>query len=168
MFDKDFEFRGKHATYTKFLCNEARVFRRYIDVYMLSSVIGFLYGSPKDRDASTSDNASILAGVFANERPNCEFLYRLIMLLDDTSALSNGEKIERAFRIDDASPDALKLNMELFHRYVYGGVEVLYEKFEDCITRDDYIDKIHEIVKQFEKETSGGSYDNSIAALIAR
>jgi len=167
MFDKDFDLRGKHATYTKFLCNEAKVFKRYIDVYMVSVVIGFLYGSPKSRDAA-HDSANILAGVFANERAKCEFLYRLVMLLDETSEITVEARIDRAFRIDDSSVDDMKNNMDLFHSYVYGGIEVLYEKFLDCTTKDDYIDKIHDMVRIFEHEINGDSYEESISELIIR
>lgn len=168
MFDRDFEFRGKHATYTKFLCNDAKIFRRYLDVYMAGAMVGFLHSNSVSRDTSTTDEASILASVFATERLNCEFLYRLIMLLEEKSGLGKEERVDRAFRIDDSSPEALKNNLELFHSYVYGGVEVLYEKFADCTTKDDYMEKINDMVGSFDRDTNGSTYDELISVVLIK
>ena len=42
MFEGDYTIYGKHATYIKYL-KEAKVFSRYIDVYMAGAVLGALY-----------------------------------------------------------------------------------------------------------------------------
>ncbi|KIL37315.1 hypothetical protein SD71_01060 [Cohnella kolymensis] len=137
MFERDYDLKGKHASYVKYLVNNAKVFKRYIDVYMVGSVMGILHGRKATKDSSVSDEASIFAGAFNTERLKCEFLYRLIMLLDETPGLTEEQRVDRAFRVDDSMPDALKENMDLFHSYVFGGIEVLYEKYEDCTTTDD-------------------------------
>lgn len=167
MFEKDYELRGKHATHTKFLCNNAKVFKRYIDVYMVGAVIGFLHNKKVPRDTSTSDDASILAGAFSTERLKCEFIYRLIMLLEEGNNSTEQQRIDRAFRIDDSTPEALKDNMDLFHSYVYGGIEVLIEKFSDCTTKDDYVDRIYKFVTSFDKDVTGASYEDLITTLLA-
>ena len=56
MFENDYTINGKHATYLKFLAKKnarddqspdnptaARLFERYIDVYMNAAVFGLLY-----------------------------------------------------------------------------------------------------------------------------
>ena len=53
MFEKDYTIHGIHATYIKYLVNDAKIFNRYIDVYMNAAVWGLLY----DRTAS-ADNKS--------------------------------------------------------------------------------------------------------------
>ena len=44
MFENDYALFGKHATYVKFLKDEAKVFNRYIDVYMNGAIMGFCTG----------------------------------------------------------------------------------------------------------------------------
>ena len=50
--------------------------------------------------------------------------------------------------------------MELFHDYVRGGIEVMYEQFTDgCQTQDDYLSKTYEVMTTFKKELEGTSDD---------
>lgn len=168
MFENDYTINGKHATYLKYLVNEAKIFTRYIDVYMNAALWGLLYGrtSPKD---SSSDRARIYADAFANERENCVFLYRLIMLLDESIQLTPEERLDRAFRDDaqNGSNDKLSANLEIFHGYVFGGIEVLYERYtEGCTTQDDYLTRIYELMCSFKDEISGISYENKLAKIM--
>ena len=100
---------GKHATYLKFLAKKnsrddqspdnptaARLFERYIDVYMNAAVFGLLYNRTAKRDTSSDDRARVYADAFANERENCIFLYRMVMLLDKTTELTPEERVDRA------------------------------------------------------------------------
>ena len=153
MFEKDYSFRGKHATYAKYLKDTAKLFDRLIDVYMLGAVIGYLHGRKSEKDTSTNDSASMLAGVFITEKDKCEFIYRLIMLMDVSTGLSQEQRVDRAFR-DDTNEDAVKSNLELFNSYAFGGIEVLYEKFVDnCTTRDDYLNSIHKFVNDLDRKS---------------
>ncbi|WP_226537432.1 hypothetical protein [Fictibacillus halophilus] len=169
MFENDITISGKHATYTKFLVNEAKVFKRYIDVYMNGAIFGFLYGRISEKDKDSTDRARIYADALATERLKCDFIYRLIMLLDETSNITIERKIDRAFR-DDAKQDTSenhKANMNLFNSYVLGGIEALYDKFtEDTTTKEDYIHKIHEVVSDFKAEIEGVPYDSRIKEVI--
>lgn len=162
MFDHDVSIVGKHATYIKFLVNDAKIFKRYIDVYMNGAIFGFLYGRISERDTQSSDRANILAGAFITERERCDFIYRLIMLLDETSNKTMEQRVDRAFR-DDAKGDDSEnqiLNMKLFNSYILGGIEVMYEKFTaDCTTKEDYINRIYEIVTSFKEEIEGVNPD---------
>ena len=111
MFENDYTINGKHATYLKFLAKKnsrddqspdnptaARLFERYIDVYMNAAVFGLLYSRTAKRDTTSDDRARVYADAFANERENCIFLYRMVMLLDKTTELTSEERIDRAFR----------------------------------------------------------------------
>ena len=108
MFENDYTINGKHATYLKFLAKKnarddqspdnptaARLFERYIDVYMNAAVFGLLYNRTAKRDNSSDDRARVYADAFANERENCIFLYRMVMLLDKTIELSPEERVDR-------------------------------------------------------------------------
>jgi hypothetical protein len=170
MFENDYTINGKHATYLKYLASEAKIFERYIDVYMNAAIWGMLYGRISSRDSST-DRARIYADAFANERENCVFLYRLIMLLDNSTSLSPDERIDRAFR-DDAQggeSEKEKNNLDLFHKYVFGGIEVLYERYVDgCTTQDDYLTRIYELMTTFKNDIAGISYEDELANLMNR
>ena len=181
MFENDYTINGKHATYLKFLAmknakdssdeatSSARIFERYIDVYMNAAIWGLLYSRTADRDSSSDDRARIYADAYAKERENCVFLYRMVMLLDKTTNMSSTERVDRAFRYDTqpGKEDAFKQNMELFHAYVRGGIELMYEQFtEGCATRDDYLNRTYEILSTFKQEIEGISYEDELAKLL--
>lgn len=182
MFENDYTINGKHATYLKFLAKKnsredsspdnpsaARLFERYIDVYMNAAVFGLLYNRTAKRDTSSEDRARVYADAFANERDNCTFLYRMVMLLDKGTELTLEGRVDRAFRYDTqpAKVEEFRQNMELFHDYVRGGIEVMYEQFTDrCQTTDDYISKTYEVMTTFKKEIEGISYADELSKLI--
>ena len=183
MFENDYNITGKHATYLKFLAAKnsggknaeqqevasAKVFERYIDVYMNAAVWGLLYDRTAPKDNTSDDRARIYADAFAKERENCKFLYRLVMLLDKQTAISPEERIDRAFRYDvqENKKEEFAQSMELFHSYVRGGIEELYEQFtEDCSTRDDYMGRIYDVIATFKEEIDGPSYEDELAKMI--
>lgn len=182
MFENDYTITGKHATYLKYLAvknskedddatapSAARLFERYIDVYMNAAIWGLLYSKTAKRDTLSDDRARIYADAFANERDNCVFLYRMVMLLDKSVDLTPEERVDRAFKYDtqQKKADAFRENMELFHDYIRGGIEWMYDHFTDsCSTRDDYITRVYEVVTTFQKEIEGYSYAEELARLI--
>ncbi|MBN1552903.1 hypothetical protein JW979_15625 [bacterium] len=167
MFENDYTINGKHATYMKYLVNDAKIFDRYIDVYMNAAIWGMLYGRISERDSST-DRARVYADAFAKERENCMFIYRLIMLLDNTKHLLPNERIDRAFRDDAQDGDSAKAsnNLDLFHSYVLGGIEVLYERYVDgCTTQEDYLTRIYDLMTTFKKDIAGATYEKELEKL---
>lgn len=169
MFENDYTIIGKHATYVKFLVNDAKLFVRYIDVFMNAIVWGLLYGRIGTRDNESMDRARIYADAFANEREKCMFLYRIAMLLDRQIELDPTARIDRAFRDDAQSGEQGKLdaNLKVFYGYLLGGIEVLYEKYtEGCTSQDDYINRIYDVMEEFKTETSGASYEKELAELM--
>ena len=136
---------------------------------MNAAVWGLLYSRTAERDNTSDDRARVYADAFANERDNCIFLYRMVMLLDKTIELTPEERVDRAFRYDTMpeKADELKINLALFHDYVRGGIEVMYEQFTDgCTTQDDYLSKTYEVMTTFKKELEGLSYQDELAKLI--
>lgn len=168
MFENDVTITGKHATYLKYLVKDAGLFERYIDVYMNAAIWGLLHERTAKPDSS-EDRARIYADAFANERQNCVFLYRLLLLLDKSVELPSSERIDRAFRYDtqeDRQEDFRK-NMLLFHDYVRGGIEVMYEQLTDgCTTKEDYLVRAYEVMTTFKKEIEGFSYEEELKNLI--
>ena len=166
MFDKDMQIRGKYATYWKALtqlpgnANETsknfKVFENYISTYMVAPIIGLLNGKRAyyDPNDDSKDTAGMLAEIQIKNSSKLKYIYRLIILSDDSLGLSDEEKINLAFREND-DPDAVKKGMELYTSYFFGGLEVLYETFVmNCITDDDYIAKMFEFVSDFKEQQS--------------
>lgn len=158
MFTGDIYIRGKYATYLKYLSQKtekndkkekvAGVFERMIDVYMTAAIVGVNYGLRRDDENTNSDTVKIFADVVNREQDNLISIFRIVMLVDNSTGLSADEKIARAFKAPDTSE-----NMKLFNAYVRGGIEWLYEQFTDgATTRDEYISKIHEVVESFKEE----------------
>lgn len=169
MFENDYTLVGKHATYAKYLKDSAKIFNRLIDVYMNGAIMGYLYDRKSTKDKDSADHASILASTFINEKTRCEFIFRLIMLLDETNGYTIEGRVDRAFRDDAIGNDneKNKKDMELFHSYVLGGIEVLFEQFtEGCATQDDYINRIYEVVTEFKEEVDGIPYAERIGEVI--
>lgn len=184
LFETDYTISGSHATRLKFLAKKnsgkdnepdnpksAKIFERYIDVYMNAAVWGIYYRRKAKPEPSNdkSDRARIYAYAFNRNRDDCIFLYRLIMLLDDSENLSTTERVDRAFRYDTLpeKDDELKKNLEIFNDYVRGGIDLMYEKFTvGCMTREDYLEKTFEVMTDFKKELEGIDYSAELAKLM--
>lgn len=170
IFENDLNITGKHATYLKFLVNEAKLYDDYIDVYMNAAVFGYLYSKKEPKDNESTDRARIYADAFSNHRQECVFLYRLIMLLDD-AALTTDERLDRAFRYD-ANPEKeeeLQECLDLFNSYVRGGIEYMYGLFTTgCTSKDDYIRATFEASRNFKDSIDGVSYEEKIKRLLNR
>ena len=178
MFDKDMQIHGKHARYWKSLANlkgnavvtadNFKIFENYIHVYMVAPIIGLLNGRKayeEDNDV-IKDSAGMLAAIQIKYSSKLKYIYRLIILTDDSEGLSAEEKINRAFR-EDGNEESVKKGMELYEAYFRGGLEILYETFvEQCITDDDYIAKLYEFMSDFKQEQDIDSLSLDIDALL--
>ena len=181
MFDTDYNITGSHATKLKSLAVKnsedkkdvkdtpkvsARIFERYIDVYLNAAVWGLLYNRTSKRDTSSSDRARIYADAFSRERDNCMFLYRMVMLLansDRKNYLTKEQRVDRAFRYDSKGKEFLEENLELFHSYVRGGIDILYETFCEKLpsfTREDFMNRIHDTLSEYKNnlEKNNGEF----------
>lgn len=166
MFDKDMQIHGKYATYWKALTQTPgnatdtsknfKIFENYITTYMVAPIIGLLYGKKGYYDPAddSKDTAGMLAEIQIKNSTKLKYIYRLIILSDDSMGLSDEEKINLAFRENDEQ-ESVRRGMELYTAYFFGGLEVLYDYFvSECITDDDYIARIFEFVNDFKEEQS--------------
>lgn len=154
MFDKNIKISGKHSFYMDELKNKG-LFKRHLDIYIHSAIIGFHYGrvskSDKTSEYSSYKPTNIFLEQIMTEINNLEFVYRLVMLLHEADKLELDERIKRAFRDDslDEVHEQHKNNMLIFNSYVLGGIEVFYEKIiEQSVTELDYLKKSYEFMKE--------------------
>lgn len=172
MFDKNYRLTGKHATYARFLKEDAKLFDTIISAYLNGAIWGLLYNRRAPIDKESSDSANIMAEQFVEHHDKCRFVYRLVMLLDESIDLSSQRRIDRAFRDDTEKekPDyeaVMKENMDLFHSYVRGGIEQLYEDYvTGCTSEDDYITRIHEQINDFAETMDTRSTNEKLILLL--
>lgn len=172
MFEKNYRLLGKHATYAKFLKDDAKIFDAIIGAYINGAIFGLLYNRTAPIDRDSADDANIMSEQFNTHMEKCRFVYRLVMLLDEKSDLTPQRRIDRAFR-DDAEVDhenyeeRMKENMDVFHSYVRGGIEQLYEDFvTGCTSSDDYITRMHEQLDSFAETLSVEDVEEKLAKLL--
>lgn len=97
-----------------------------------------------------------------------KYIYRLIVLSDDSLGLTDEEKINMAFK-EDNNEETVKKGMELYTAYFLGGLEILYEEFvQNCITDDDYVRKMFDFVSEFKEEQSIDDLTIDIESLLGK
>jgi len=159
MFNKNYHLIGKHATFVRFLTaftrsldKEAKVagiFASAVEVYMIAPLIGVAYNRRAPVDTGNDEPLNIMLEQIVPRQVQFDTVYRLVMLSEQSVNLSPDERMERAFK-DDEMPEKVDANMELYHEYMRGGVEWLYEHVtEKATTQDDYLEKIKEIVSLY-------------------
>lgn len=154
MFENDYTIYGTHATKLKCMAkggnNAPYIYDRYIDVLLNAAVFGIYYNRRANRDTTSSDRARVYSDAIQRERQKCILVYRLIMLLDQSVAISAEEKIDRAFRYDTLEDKSQYMeNMKLFDSYVLGGIDVMYDLLVEGKTNQREInDGILEVIKQ--------------------
>lgn len=152
LFDKEFEFVGKHATYCKALKQDIGLFNTNREAYMISALVGFLYGEKAERDLIEKvQPTSILPSELIKQRKNLTNIYRFIMLLEENPTFTIEDYKNRTFRDDaeDEDPEKVKRNMDIFNSYVLGGIEILYDKFKECTTKKETANQLYEFLSEF-------------------
>lgn len=139
---------GRHANYVKLL-REKKIFNRYVDVYKLAPVIGFLYGEKCDLDKTKSEHgnvydASIFTEQMTKEAKDIKINFRLIMLLDKNYEPNEERRMDKAFRyLADSKED-----INLFESYIRGGIDVIYNKIIGTSAYKEQIDDFMENTKK--------------------
>ncbi|HAA81074.1 MAG: hypothetical protein JG775_2595 [Defluviitaleaceae bacterium] len=159
MFEREYAFKGKHATYVKKLSEV--LFPRYIDVYIIAPIVGLYYNRTASIDETEDDTAKIFAEQLVAERKHLEFAYKLVILCykNDNFNEDFEKRIERVFSTDE---EVIKENMKIFNEYVLGGIEVLYEKIIEE-NDGDYIGNFVEFVNDFQREIMVSNGENKLS-----
>ena len=73
------------------------------------------------------------------------------MLVEENPDYTIEDYMNRAFRDDaeEGNRDKLKANMALFNSYACGGLEVLYNKFQNLSKTDDIVDALYDYIHTF-------------------
>lgn len=175
MFDKDYKVTGIYATYWMDLCKRQirkgenpedykkdnfKIFNTYMDCYKTATALGIRYGRIGTlNDPDNKDECGMLTGVMNKNRDKLIYIYQMVMLLEKERNLSEEERIENAFQLEEFDDEGneipenvarIKENLQLFEKYFFGGLEILHEEFvEKCTTEDDYLERIHSFTKDY-------------------
>ena len=182
MFDSNFDVTGIHANYLKDLCElrgnvpdkdqhtNFKIFKSYVDAYVVCPVIGYQYSRKGEMGAATDGDLGILAEQIIRRRSELKYVYQIIMLVDEDSEPDPEQRIYRAFNFSENSEEdraMIEANMKIFNSYFLGGIEVLYEQFvKECVDRDQYLAKMHQYAKQFYEEQDGDVLKASIDSIL--
>lgn len=130
-FKREFQFTGKHARMAGelWIMNDSKnsYFRRLIDLYILAPIIGFRLNRKAEADHSEADVKSVFPEQILKERDKLEFIMQMILMLEYTDTLDYKSCVNLAFREPETVEEFQKY-YKLFHDYVRGGVEELYER----------------------------------------
>ena len=182
MFNTNFDITGIHANYLKDLCElrgnvpdkeqhaNFKIFKAYVDAYVLCPLIGYQYGRKGQMGSASEGDLGILAEQIIKRSGELKYVYQIIMLVDEESEPDPERRIYRAFNFSEKTDEdkaMIEENMRLFNSYFLGGVEVLHEQFVDeCIDRDQYLNKMYMFTKQFNEEQDGDALKASIDKIL--
>ena len=106
---------------------EHTYFRRLIDLYMVAAVVGFRVDRKAKEDFSPFGTKSILAEQIINAKEELDFIMQMMIMLDAKESMPAEEAVKKAFRGAETEEE-FQAYQSMFHDYVRGGVEELYER----------------------------------------
>lgn len=151
LFENEIEFNGKYATMVRFLKDELGLFGTFREAYVISAIIGFVNEREMTRDNQEKvQAASIFPSELSKRKQDLRFIYRLIMLLRNEEDFTIDDYKNRTFKDDpEENMDIIKSNMDIFNSYACGGVEYLYDEFQNCQRIEETVDKLYELLHRF-------------------
>lgn len=171
--DKPFYFPEAYTDKIKFLClkkgandgpdyRSIGIFRRYLDLYLVGAALGISLNRLGKEMVGSSKGLTIFVEQLGSVRNNILYLYSLAMLNyhGEDGSLNMKDRIANAFELvnmDINSSEETKARAEecekVFYRYIYGGIDYLYEFFKDLKDKSEIStatldDLILELVQQ--------------------
>lgn len=161
MFNGDIVIKGRQAIYVKMLTADlgsstnAKIFKRNLDVVLIAPIVGMLFNrkSAPVKKVSTDDtDTKVFYQQVASIKDQLEYNFRMITLLENKDVLSIEDRCNLAFRYD-RDDEKRKPADEVYNAYMYGGIEILYEKIfgNDAKTPNDYLRNYFEFLMEFKE-----------------
>ena len=178
MLIKTYNFTGKHAMYMANLvgdnlssdnAEQANVertafFKRNIDVMFAAAVLGFKLNRKGQIEPSNEKKRTILNEQIIREQSTIQFLYRMIVILDDSIDMSLEDKLKAAFATNTTSVASSENenyddeHEKIFYQYILGGIEYLYENLIG--NGNNPIDNIGQLLDDFQYKEEEKNYNN--------
>lgn len=132
-FKKQISVTGKHANMAKAIWQKDNgkesYFRRFVDLYKLAPVVGYLADRKAEKDMSFAEDATVFLEQVLKEREELETILQMLLMVEytDCGRYTQEEAVKKVFR-GPKTEEEFKECMDLFDGYVRGGIEVLYEE----------------------------------------
>lgn len=150
IYDDEFVFFGKYSDMVEFLSmknnsmneNGINIFKKIVDALLFSASIGVSKNCPVDElSRKSNDNTTkIFPKALQNNSSVIDYLYELAMITyngEPGFPVTMETKLHRAFviqQIQNSDPETIKQKKicdSIFKRYIYGGLEYIYNYFKD-------------------------------------
>ena len=134
-----------------------KFFERNIDVMFAAALIGFRQHKLGEAETSADAKKTILNEQILKNSSTIQFIYRTIVLLDNSIENSSEEKLKIAFAESTTSHDTSKITTDeqsekyekLFYNYILGGIEYLYDNLINN-GESNPIENIRTIIEDFD------------------
>lgn len=125
-------FFGEYASIVRQLIHSG-MFESMWQIPCIAPIIGIVEGQKGNRKISNDDRAKVLPDEINSHYDEIIFAYRIVMLLNEDKPVE--ERKENAFIYYDKFNDEdrefnsrVNRNYRTFMQYLYGGIDILYEK----------------------------------------
>lgn len=179
MFNKSsYEFRGIHGDIVVKLTSEIdeathfKLFARNIDVLFIAPIVGYLYQKREEKDMGSTSSAEDVKKINMEQlMKNADiinFNYELIMLLHEKNKVDIEERLNRAFRYSNGTPEKEECE-KIYESYILGGLSILKEKLLDgAVSVDDYMRNIHDFIEEYNDRYVNEIKDEQIFELFSQ
>lgn len=178
MLIKTYNFTGKHAVYMASLVgvnldnenkNEEEIsktpfFKRNIDVMFAAAILGFRLNRKGQQESSADKKRTILNEQIIGNQSIIQFIYRLIILLDNNIDEDFEERLKIAFASNTTSLERTSEESDdnkyekLFYQYILGGIEYLYENLIG--NGNNPVDNIGQLLEDFQYKDDDQNFNN--------
>lgn len=154
MYDKEFEFKGRHSKYMQELKGENNfkipVFNSFVEILMLAPIIGVIHNRSSEVDKDSSINPStIFLEQLLRRKSDLNYISQLVLL----NSHKDINLEERAKIVFNPSEEQKIKNENILIGFILGGVEVLYENIlSDTHAFEDVVNNYYQFFSNYNFE----------------
>lgn len=123
-------FTGRHKVYIDAIWKQNDIKESFIktlyELYGIAAIIGLRTNNKSEVDPDQNEVRNLQSDQLLNYRSVLNTIMTTVLLLDESTGLSEEERINRAFK-KPTTVEQFNENVELFNSYVRGGIEYLYD-----------------------------------------
>ena len=158
LFLKNYYFYGRHADMVVALTNKideesgASVFSSFIELFIISSIVGVMNNHKVKPDSDKSKNKNLLAEQFNSHYHDLKLAFKFVTLLGNKDKYDEKARLNKTFRNPETDE-----NYKEFEEYMLGGLEDIYNKImvDTNIRYEDYLTSVNQFLNDFKKQDDG-------------
>ena len=154
MFLKNYSFYGKHADMVEELCSVfdddsgSRVFTTFIDLFVISALVGVKNGHKSKPSVDKSKAKNILAEQFNSHSDDVALAFKFVTLLGNKEQFDDIARLNKTFRNPETDE-----NYDQFEQYMLGGLEDIYNQILTSKPKTylDYLQSVNNFLNNFKE-----------------